>query len=170
MRLSRLSSRTSPACLALLAGILLTMPVHAITLLDSVTITLEATFTAPPCTLTVPDTVNLGSITYGDKRYQPFTMEVTCTATSKTEIYAQALGTLAGGSADTVEMGDSLTLLWLEEGGKKIVLNGDTDLTTSGFCKGDTSRTCTLTPNTRVDVNARTGARSAVIRFNIRYT
>lgn len=152
----------------LLAGLMIASSSQA-ALSDSVTIMLEATFTAPPCTLEVPDKVHLGSIPYGDKSYRPFTLTVNCTSASKAEIYAQTLGTLVSGSTDTMEMGESATRFWLEEGGKKIALNGDSNTTTSGFCEGTSSRVCTLTPKTQVDASAPEGERSAIIRFNIRY-
>lgn len=171
MRLSRQGRLQAIAITGLSLAILLMSPssAQAAPLYDSITVTLEATFTAPPCTLEVPDTVYLGSITYGSKAYRPFTMTVNCQSASKAEIYAQTLGTLVSGSTDTMEMGDSVTQFWLEEGGKKIALNGETNDTTSGFCEGTTSRTCTLTPKTWVGASAKEGGRSAVIRFNIRY-
>lgn len=140
-------------------------------LFDSITITLEATFTMPPCEINVPPVVHLGSISYGEKRYRPVTLTVNCTSAARSEIYAQTAGLLVSGTTDTTAMtgADALTHFWLEENGKKIKLNGETNTTDSGFCAGTDSRTCTLTPATQVGVAAQEGERSAVIKFNVRY-
>lgn len=139
---------------------------------DSVSFALNATFTSPPCTLHVPEKIPLGNIAYGMKSYPPFTITVNCLSISKAEIYAQSLEALASGSVDMLVMKgvDQKALFGLEEDGqKRVMLNGDTNVTTSGFCVGTNSRTCTLTPKTWVTGDAKAGERSAVIRFNIRY-
>ncbi|EQA8868596.1 fimbrial protein [Citrobacter braakii] len=157
--------------LSLLATLLTVPSVQAVTLSDSVTITLEATFTEPPCEIDVPPVVHLGSIHYGEKRYRPFALKVNCATASKAEIYAQTTGTLVTGTTDTMVMSgsDTRTNFWLEENGTRIKLNGETNTTDSGFCPGTESRTCTLTPGTLVSSGAREGERSAVIKFSVRY-
>ncbi|MFS9421797.1 fimbrial protein, partial [Citrobacter sp. C411] len=65
--------------------------VHAATNTATATVTLKATFTAPPCTLTVPDQVFLGSITPGTKIYNPFSVEIACPTATNTVLYAQVV-------------------------------------------------------------------------------
>lgn len=157
---------------ALMLGIVLSVqPASAATSAEA-TVDITWTVVAPSCGLDVPDKVYLGSITYGSKAYSPFTITVNCTSAAKAEIYAQTLrGTLVSGSINTLEMEgmDNKAQFWLEESGNKIALNGETNDVTSGFCLGTDSRTCTLTPKTRVESTAQEGERSAVIRFNLRY-
>lgn len=165
----RLSKRQSRYGLVLLT---VAMPqVQSAPLYDSVTVTLEATFTAPPCDIDVPAVVRLGSINYGEKRYRPVVLTVNCTSPAKSEIYAQTAGSLVSGTTDTTAMmgADALATFWLEDNGMKIKLNGETNATDSGFCAGTDSRTCTLIPATRVEASAKKGERSAVIKFNVRY-
>ncbi|MFS9421792.1 hypothetical protein QNN87_26240, partial [Citrobacter sp. C411] len=65
-------------------------PVSAATSITK-TVTLKATFRAPPCTLTVPDQVFLGSITQGTKIYNPFSMDIACPTAMNTVLYAQVV-------------------------------------------------------------------------------
>lgn len=137
----------------------------------SATLPLSASFTAPPCTISVPAVVYLGSIPYGTQAYPPLTITLNCPAPAKAEIYAQSLAPLVSGLTDTAEMkgADAWAQFWLEAEGAKVKLNGENNTTDSGFCLGSASRTCSLTPKTWVDAQASAGERSAVIKFNIRY-
>ncbi|EDV7203291.1 hypothetical protein F9N64_19710 [Salmonella enterica] len=139
---------------------------------DSVQIMVTATAINPPCTIDVPPVVYLGSIHYGEKRYRPIDLTVNCESPSLYVVYAQAGGNLVSGSSTTMEMSgaDTLAHFWLEESGKPIKLNGESNLTDSGFCNGTSSQTCAVTPATRVDNKAQKGDRGAVIKFSIRYT
>lgn len=157
----------------LLAGIAMVSSPQAVIGANSVTLSINATFTEPTCTLDMPDRVYLGSIRYGTTRYRPFTLTVNCLSASNTEIYAQALGDLLRPSVTNIMRmngPDNRAEFALEKSiSQHIELNGDTNDTTSGFCAGTNSRTCTLTPKTYVPVGAEIGERSALIRFNIRY-
>ncbi|EAA7288980.1 fimbrial protein [Salmonella enterica subsp. enterica] len=141
------------------------------------TVTLKATFTAPPCTLTVPPTVFLGSILQGEKTYRPFSIDISCPSPVRTVVYAQQMGSsLVSGNAARMEMsgpaGASGTpaQFWLNAEGKDILLDGSgaTD-ETRGFCDGTTNRACTLTPSTLVAPDTPRGQTTATIRFSVMY-
>lgn len=160
---------------ALMLGIVLSVvqPASAASTAEATaTVNITWTVVAPSCELKVPDKVYLGNITYGSKAYPPFTITVNCTSAAKAEIYAQTVtGALVSGLTHTLAMvgKDSEAQFWLEDNNRKIPLNGETNDVDSGFCLGENSRTCTLTPNTWVTTKAQEGERSAVIRFNLRY-
>lgn len=139
------------------------------------TVTLKATFTAPPCTLTVPDQVFLGSILQGTKSYRPFSVEISCPATTNTALYAEAVsGSLA--AADMMTMtgpgtpGQPANIWLTDPDGKKVVLDGS-GKTTPGvqFCSGNTNRSCVLTPYTQVFADTPRGQTSATLRFSVTY-
>lgn len=167
--------------MALMSSLVLLMAgvnqAHAATNTATATVTLKATFTAPPCTLTVPDQVFLGSITPGTKIYNPFSVEIACPTATNTVLYAQVVsGTLTSGSTTRMDMtGPANTgtpaQLWLTSSeGKVITLDGSgsTD-STKGFCGGTSNRTCTLTPATLVAPDTPRGQTSATLRFSVAY-
>ncbi|QIU92565.1 fimbrial protein [Yokenella regensburgei] len=117
-------------------------PVRAATS-SSVTVTLKATF-APPCTLTVPDQIFLGSILQGMKSYQPFSVEISCPTATNTALYAEVVsGTRTTGSTTRVNMTGPVNTgtpaqLWLTDpAGNEVVLDGSgKDMPASRFCSG----------------------------------
>ncbi|EIK6281968.1 fimbrial protein [Salmonella enterica] len=160
-------------CLALLAAG--HPPVQAVT--TTATVTINANFTAPPCTLTVPPTVSLGSILPGTQSYRPFTVNIECPVPVSSVIYGQQMGstTIPGNStrmAMTGPAGSSGTPaeFWLNVEGKDIDLTGDgaTDAKL-GFCAGTDKRSCTLTPSTLVVSDTPRGQTSATVRFSVMY-
>ncbi|MEG1224648.1 MAG: fimbrial protein, partial [Hafnia sp.] len=72
---------------------------------SSATVTLKATFTAPPCTLTVPPTVHLGSLLNGTQSYNPVKIDINCPIPTNTVIYGEQIGSaMVGGNASRMEM------------------------------------------------------------------
>ena len=152
-------------------------PVQAATNTATATVTIKATFTAPPCTLTVPATVFLGSLLNGTQSYSPVKIDISCPVPTNAVIYGQQVGSaLVAGSrtqmAMTVPAGSSGTpaAFWLSAEGKEIDLTGDgaTD-ETLGFCAGADNRSCTVTPSTRVTPDTPRGQTSATVRFSVMY-
>ncbi|WP_336285300.1 fimbrial protein [Citrobacter arsenatis] len=150
---------------------------HAATNEATATVTLTATFTSPPCTLTVPDQVFLGSIVPGTKQYSPFSVEINCPATTNTALYAEAVsGSLTSGSITRVDMTGPVNTgtpaqLWLmSPDGKAVVLDGSGKNTPGArFCSGNANRSCTLTPVTQVDATTPRGQTSATLRLSVAY-
>ncbi|EGB2808529.1 fimbrial protein [Salmonella enterica] len=151
-------------------------PVRAATTATA-TVTIKATFTSPPCTLTVPDTVFLGSILPGTQTYRPFSIDISCPSPTNTVIYGQQMGSsLVAGSSTQMAMtgpaGGSGTpaAFWLSAGNKDIDLTGGgaTD-GTLGFCAGTDNRSCTVTPSTRVMPDTPRGQATATVRFSVMY-
>lgn len=143
------------------------------------TVTLKATFTAPPCTITVPDQVFLGSMLPGEQSYAPFKVSVTCPggSTATSALYAEVVsGSLTSGRTDRVDMngpaGSSGTpaQLWLTAEGKTVALDGtgSTD-DTKRFCTGTTDRQCSLIPSTLVSTGTPRGETTATIRVSVVY-
>lgn len=143
------------------------------------TVTLKATFTAPPCTITTPTEVFLGSMLPGERSYPAFRVGITCPAgtTTDTALYAEPVGiNLTAGRADRVDMsgpaGSSGTpaQLWLAEAGNAVDLGGtgSTDKT-KRFCAGNTDRQCVLTPSTLVSGDTPRGETRATLRFSVAY-
>ena len=144
---------------------------------SSATVTLKATFTAPPCTLTVPPTVHLGSLLNGTQSYNPVKIDINCPIPTNTVIYGEQIGSaMVGGNASRMEMTGPAGVtgtpaqFWLSTAGKEIDLTGDgaTD-TTKGFCAGTDNRSCTLTPSTVVVPDTPRGQTTATVRFSVMY-
>ena len=141
-------------------------------------VTLKATFTAPPCTITTPDQVPLGMMLPGSRGYLPFSITFSCTNSTSTFLYAQIVqGVLTAGTSDRVDMSGPAgtpgtpAQLWLTDSdGKTVTLDGSgaTD-NTKGFCTGTTERTCRLTPSVQVAANTPKGLTTAIIRFSVAY-
>lgn len=148
---------------------------HAATNEATATVTLTATFTSPPCTLTVPDQVFLGSIVPGTKQYSPFSVEINCPATTNTALYAEAVsGSLA--STDSMTMtgpgtpGQPANIWLTDPEGKKVVLDGSGKNTPGArFCSGNANRSCVLTPYTKVFESTPRGQTSATLRLSVAY-
>lgn len=148
---------------------------NAVTTSNRVTVT--ARFTAPPCTLTMPDRVNLGAILPGAQSYPPFIIRLDCPLPAAIiALYAEIVqGSLSAGSNNRVDMtgpaGSSGTpvKLWLTDNdGKEVMLDGSGSSEESGrFCSGTGSRNCTITPNTEVEIDTPRGLTSAMLRFNV---
>ena len=79
-------------------------PVRAATT-ASATVTIKATFTVPPCTLTVPDTVFLGSLLNGTQTHYPVKIDISCPTPVSTVIYGEQVGSaLVAGSSTQMAM------------------------------------------------------------------
>ncbi|MDQ4429067.1 fimbrial protein [Yokenella regensburgei] len=143
----------------------------------TVTVTLKATFTAPPCTLTQPDQVFLGSILQGKQSYTPFSVEIACPTPTNTALYAEVVsGTLTAGSTTRVNMTAPVNTgtpaqLWLTSpDGNPVTLDGSGNTTpASRFCSGDASRSCVLTPYTQVAADTPRGETTATLRLSVAY-
>lgn len=174
MRLSEWSTNVSLPVLALaIGGGYLSLDAHAVPMYDSVSIPLTLTTIAMPCTVDAPAVVQLGIIKnkVGDMHPPPFDVKVNCTAPLQTEVFAQTLTPLLSGSKNSVVMTgeDSLVQFWLDYNSAAIRLDGDTNITDSGFCEGTNTRTCVLTPGVRVMSGVVPGVRTATIQLNVRY-
>lgn len=129
---------------------------------------ITVTFLAPPCTVSVPSDVALGTIGYGQKTYRPIDIQVNCSGVFQSSLYAQALGTLESGTIDTVLMEGTTAKFWLNAEGSttKLTLIGSSG---TPFCEGSNSRTCVVTPSTLVVQGDKHGSTYTIIRFNLRY-
>lgn len=141
------------------------------------TVTLKATFTAPPCTLTVPDTVYLGSLVNGTQNHNPVKIDISCPTPASAVIYGEPVGSpLVAGSTTRMAMtgppgsGGTPAAFWLSTEGKDVDLTGAgaTDKTL-GFCAGTANRSCTVTPSTLVTPDTPRGQATATVRFSVMY-
>lgn len=141
-------------------------------------VTLKATFIAPPCTITTPDQVPLGMMLSGSRSYLPFSIDISCPSATSTFMYVQIVqGALTAGTSDRVDMSGPAgtpgtpAQLWLTDSdGKKVTLDGSgASDNTKGFCAGTTDRTCHLTPSVQVAANTPKGLTTATLRFSIAY-
>lgn len=158
--------------------VLIMNPLYCSANSESAYVTVNVSITAPPCSITVPDTVNLGAMLNGTSNYNPFSIAVNCTTSTTSALYAEIVGgTLSSGYIDRLDMVSQTTSqgipvqLWLSDSsGKDIIIDGS-GLTSdsSRFCEGTDSRECTLTPFTNVSANTPRGEATAVIRFTIMY-
>ncbi|EKO4894633.1 TPA: fimbrial protein [Salmonella enterica subsp. enterica serovar Stanley] len=130
----------------------------------------------PTCSLTLPDSVPLGSLPEGTHARPPFSITAECETPVRTTLYAQVVsGILSAGSADRMEMtgsvGGTPVKLWMaDEDGQNITLNGSGSTDSSkGFCSGTERRNCILTPYTQVAANTPPGDVSATLRFSMTY-
>ncbi|EBP9818083.1 fimbrial protein [Salmonella enterica] len=151
-------------------------PVHAASTATA-TVTIKAKFEVPPCTLTVPPTVFLGSILPGTQNYRPFTIDIECPVPVSAVIYGQQMGSaMVSGSRTRMAMtapagSGTPAAFWLSTEGKEIDLTGNGALdATLGFCAGTTDkRSCTLTPSTLVEADTPRGQTMATVRFSVMY-
>lgn len=144
---------------------------------SSVIIDIKAQFVASVCDITMPNDVPLGAIYQGRRVYQPFSIVVNCPSSVNTFLYAEIIsGSLPVGISDAVYMSSTDTtgtparLSLTSQDGNVINLDGGgkTD-EVKGFCKGNASRNCILTPSTFVETDTPYGQASAILRFSISY-
>lgn len=144
------------------------------------TVTLNITVVQPPCSISLPATVSLGSILESVRSYPPFSIDISCTAgsTTVTSLFAEIVqGSLTPGYADRIDMtgpaGSSGTAaqLWLTapDGGRVVMDGSGSTEAGSQFCEGSSSRQCTLTPYTRTVADTPRGETTAVVRFSVAY-
>ncbi len=139
-------------------------------------ITVKLAVEQPTCTLTLPESVPLGSIPEGTYARPPFSITAECDTPVRTALYAQVVGgSLIQGTVDRMEMtgsgeGTPVKLWMTDEDGQNITLDGSgsTD-STKGFCSGIDRRSCTLTPYTQVAADTPRGNVSATLRFSVVY-
>ncbi|ECD6034721.1 fimbrial protein [Salmonella enterica] len=151
----------------------------AIPVIANAIVTINATFTAPTCKLTMPDTVQLGGLNTGTSTHHPINIDIDCPdgASIETGLYAQKLsGQLSGIDKITMEYtsggGVNPALFWLTESDGTIVkLDGSgEDNAAHAFCRGTAVlRRCILTPNTQVFSDTTRGKVSATVRFSVMY-
>lgn len=146
------------------------------------TVTLNATFTAPPCTLDIggaaSGTVSLGALQPGSNAGTPFSLNVTCSYDRPSSLYATiSAGTqdATPGVVDMLNTGDvgntgspvKLTLSATDKPSGIVYGAGGATDGTRQFCSGTTSRTCTLTPTVVVNAGTLPGSLTAAIIFTI---
>ncbi|EAA2948316.1 hypothetical protein JKL81_001899 [Salmonella enterica] len=152
---------------------------------DEKLIPLTATFVAPPCRVSFDNSsdskiIELGDITYGEQVHSPFSLSVECKYIRGSSVYAEVVtGRVSQNGNDLINMNDAITgqvtpvMLSLREGSQSGGIIYDTSSGTNPdvqFCKGDFSRTCTLSPVTRADSGVSVPAGTqlvAAIRFTI---
>lgn len=153
---------------------------HAHAATATTTVTVNATFTARPCTLTLPATISLGGLNTGTATHRPVKIDIDCpdSADVETALYAQNVsGVLSGTDAMTMvpasgSTGGTPALFWLTgEEGTNIKLDGSgADSVSNAFCRGAAAkRSCTLTPVTQVFANTVREEVGATVRFNVMY-
>lgn len=170
---------TLPAVLLLCA----TMISGADAVSDTDTVTVTATFTAPPCTVDIDGTdsktVSLGVLLQGTQVTAPFNLNITCSYTRLSSVYAEVVtgvvNTTNPTAVNMVNDGDtgnagSPVLLNLSTADKPdgilYGIDGATD-SMRQFCSGTDTRICTVTPITTVNVGTKSGNVAAAIRFTI---
>lgn len=175
----RLSDAGTNMMLMLLTALVLlvvgsTHQASALTVTKPMTIQLKVE--QPTCSLTLPDSVPLGSIPEGTHARPSFSIIAECDTPVRTTLYAQVVsGSLSAGSADRMEMtgpaGEAPVKLWMvDKDGQNITLNGSGSTDSSkGFCSGTERRDCILTPYTQVAANTPPGDVSATLRFSMTY-
>lgn len=146
---------------------------------DSVTVTLNSTFTNPTCTLDAPKLINLGTLPVNMAANQPFDIDINCPTSVKTAIYATAdvsnghpallpdsdsSGIIMGG--DVIQSISTLFVwLFLEHNGTRVIFNAPNIL----FCEGDNNRTCSILPLTRRHSQSIPGIYTARVVFTVKY-
>ena len=145
------------------------------------TVIINATFTMPTCTLTMPDIVPLGDLKNGTKIHSAVQIGIDCPdgGNVETGLYARKMsGELSGTDKMTmVPSSGSVTgnpaLFWLTERGgtTPVKLDGTgADVADNAFCRGTAvKRTCSLTPVTQVFADTVREEVSATVRFNVMY-
>ncbi|MEG2567408.1 fimbrial protein [Citrobacter braakii] len=138
--------------------------------------TIKLTVEQPTCSVTLPESVLLGSIPEGTYDRPPFIITTQCDTPVRTALYAQIIsGSLIHGAADRMAMmgtgGGTPVKLWItDEDGQSITLDGSGSTDSSkGFCSGTEPRSCTLTPYTQVTADTPRGNVSATLRFSVVY-
>ncbi|MBC6504717.1 hypothetical protein GW742_25300 [Citrobacter freundii] len=148
-------------------------------------IPLTASFVAPPCRVSFDNSsdskiIDLGNITYGERVHPPFSLSIECKYNRGSTMYAEvAAGSISLNGNDLINMNDADTglktpvMLSLRENGQSKGVIFDTSSGVNQnvqFCEGDMSRTCILSPVTRVDSGDSVQAGTkliAAIRFTI---
>ncbi|WP_336285926.1 fimbrial protein [Citrobacter arsenatis] len=160
---------------------MITLP-HGHAATATATVVINATFTMPPCTLTMPATVQLGGLNTGTgtATHSPVKIDIDCPdgENVETALYAQHMsGVLSGTDKMTMVPGSGTTsgtpaLFWLKEsGGATVRLDGTgADIAGNAFCRGTAvKRSCTLTPVTQVFADTVREEVGATVRFNVMY-
>lgn len=175
----RLVYFTLPAALLLCA----TMLPGANAVSDTDTITVTASFTAPPCTVDIDGadskTVSLGVLQLGTQVTTPFNLNITCSYNRISSVYAEVVTGVVNTTNPTlvnmVNDGDlgntgSPVLLILSTADKPdgilYGIDGATDIMRQ-FCSGTGSRICTVIPATTVNIGTKPGNVAAAIRFTM---
>ncbi|KLW85417.1 hypothetical protein SP99_04579 [Enterobacter sp. BIDMC92] len=144
----------------------------------SATIPVEVTFIDPPCSIVVPDTVNLGTMLTGTHSYDPFYITINCTSIKNSAIYAEIVqGTLTSGYVDRMDMispvgstGSPVQFWLVDPDGKPISIDGSGNTNPANqFCEGSETRQCSLIPSTLISSDTPRGQTQAVLRFSIVY-
>ncbi|ECA1950137.1 hypothetical protein EJH27_01525 [Salmonella enterica subsp. enterica serovar Virchow] len=178
----RFSDRVVVSALALLTVLVQPHSAGAATNEASAVVTLKVTWVMPPCEVSGPATVQLGSIHPGVRSYPSLDLTVTCPLATVAHLYAVAGNgqSLVNGSVSRVNMTNVAgrpgqpAQFWLKDaGGTEIALDGGgaTDVA-KRFCTGSTtgnngSRTCRLTPWTGVFPGVPTGPTTARVTFTV---
>lgn len=143
---------------------------------DSVTVTLNSTFTNPGCTVDAPRIVNLGNMPVGDTKYPSFDISINCKSNVKTALYAQAnVYGDTGISNNPDEPGDALHMTSTPaQGGANVILtlmhnNQIINFNYNYFCDGENNRKCSVSPKTRVRPSLSPGVRTGRVLFTIMY-
>ncbi|MHA7848017.1 hypothetical protein [Serratia sp. D1N4] len=150
---------------------------------DTTTVTVTATFAAPPCTVDIDGTdskmIPLGVLHLGTQAITPFNLNITCSYTRTSSVYAEVVtggvNTTTPTAVNMVNDGDpgnmgSPVLLTLSTADKPAgILYGIGGATDSAqqFCSGEDSRICTVTPTTIVNIGTKPGNVAAAIRFTM---
>lgn len=168
IRLGLLTSIIMPA-----VGI--TFPVQA-AMTDSVTVTLNSTFTNPACTVEAPKVVNLGNMPVGQTKYPSFDISIYCKSYAKTALFARAdIFGDTGVSNDPYEPGDGLHMTSIPaQAGRNVILrlihnNQNIGLNFGYFCEGEINRKCSVSPQTTVHPSLSPGIRTARVLFTVKY-
>lgn len=181
----RLNKRTTGYGVWLPVVLAALLPAGAGASTASVTVPVTATFVAPTCTLSLPNTTNathnIGSLQAGtNTTYAGLNIRVDCNnGATVGRLYASAVsGTPDGSGGLAVKMNGSGSatsanppVLQMLDGSNPVTLNGSGASSNSGtFCYGTATRTCTLTPSVNVPANAAAGSAKVSLRFTLRYS
>ncbi|EBP2552148.1 type 1 fimbrial protein [Salmonella enterica] len=181
----RLNKRTAGCGVWLPVVLAALLPAGAVASTASVTVPVTATFVAPTCTLSLPNTTNathnIGSLQTGtDTTYARLNIMVDCNnGLTVGRLYASTVsGTPDGSGGLAVKMNGSGSatsanppVLQMLDGKNPVTLNGSGASSDSGtFCYGTTTRICTLTPRVNVPANAEAGSAKVSLRFTLRYS
>lgn len=159
--------------------LMITLP-HGHAATATATVVINATFTMPTCTLTMPSIVSLGSLKNGTKAHSPVQIDIECPdgGSVETGLYAsQMSGELSGTDKMTMvpasgSVAGNPALFWLKEsGGATVKLDGTgADIADNAFCRGTAvKRSCSLTPVTQVFTDTVREEVAATVRFNVMY-
>ena len=144
---------------------------------------IDVTFTQPSCSITVPPSYDLGSLTgTEEKAHGDLIIKWSCAGDGNTPVKTALTATIVKGlveddgekvrlvMADGQVTGASLSLRE-KAAGSFIKLNSNSDYFCSDASEvaGNQERICTLTPVTRVSGRGPFGLASAVLRFRVVY-